>query len=107
MHSLLNILADSQLKAKGLTRGREGTDQERAMILSGMRRQLSMSAAKAYSACLLDRVARLGEEYRQAARRREWQKREVEKMEEERKAYWHAYVRGITARQGQFVNHVL
>ena len=66
MHSLLNILADSQLKAKGLTRGREGTDQERAMILSGMRRQLSMSAAKAYSACLLDRLARLGEEYRQA-----------------------------------------
>ena len=29
---------------------------------------------------------------------------EVEKMEEERKAYWHAFVRGITARRGQFLH---
>ena len=101
MQSLLNILADSHLKAKGLARGREG-----AVILSGMRRQLSMSAAKTFSTCLFDRVARLEVEYRQAARRRAWQKREVEKMEEERKAYWHAYVRGITARKGQFLNLV-
>ena len=104
LHSLLGILADAQLKAKGLARVREGSDHERSVILSGMRRQLSMTAAKAYSACLLDRVGRVGEEHRQAAKRRSWQKREVEKMEEERKAYWHAYVRGITARRGQFIN---
>ena len=65
-----------------------------------MRRQLSMTANRAYSAYLLTRV---GERHREAARRRSWQKREVEKMEEERKAYWHAYVRGITARKGQFI----
>ena len=49
-------------------------------------------------------VSRVGEEHREAARRRSWQKREVDKMEEERKAYWHAYVRGITARRGQFIS---
>ena len=70
LHSLLGILADSQLKAKGLARGREGSEQERSVILAGMRRQLSMTAAKAYSACLLDRVGRVGEEHRMAARRR-------------------------------------
>ena len=102
VHSLLDILADSQLKAKGLAQGREGSDQERAIILSGMRRQVSLVAAKAYSACLLDRVARVGEEHRHAAKRRSWQKREVENMEAERKAYYNAYVRGSAARRGQF-----
>ena len=63
-----------------------------------------MAASKAYSACLLDRVAGVGEEHRQAAERRSWHKMEVEKMEEERKAYWHAFVRGITARRGQFLH---
>ena len=104
LHSLLGILADSQLKAKGLARKKERSDQERSVILAGMRRQLSMAASKAYSACLLDRVARVGEEHRQAAERRSWHKMEVEKMEEERKAYWHAFVRGITARRGQFLH---
>ena len=60
VHSLLDVLADTKVKAMGLARGREGTDQERAAILSGFRRQLSMTAAKAYSACLLDRVNRMG-----------------------------------------------
>ena len=70
--SLLGILADSQLKAKGLARKKERSDQERSVILAGMRKQLSMAASKAYSACLLGRVARVGEEHRQAAERRSW-----------------------------------
>ena len=86
LHALLGTLADSQLRAKGLARGRkEGTDQEMSIILAGLRRALSMAAAKANSACLLDRVSRVGEEHRQAARRRAWVKRE-----EERKAFWHS-----------------
>ena len=74
-------MADSQIKAKGLARGREGSEQERAIILAGVRRQLSMASAKAYSACLLDRVARVGEEHRLAAKRRAWLKREEERAE--------------------------
>ena len=90
-----------KLKAKGLARGREGSSQERAAILAGMRRQLSMAAARAYSVFLLDRVSRVGEGHRQAARRRAWVKREEERMEEERKAYWHASVSKIGKQLGQ------
>ena len=94
LHALLDTLADSKLRAMGLARGREGTEQERAIILAGLRRKLSMAAAKANSACLLDRVSRVGEEHRQAAKRRAWAKSEEERLQEERRAYWHAYVRG-------------
>ena len=60
LHALLETLADSQLRFRGLARGREGTNQERSIILAGLRRSLSMCAAKAYSSCLIDRVARVG-----------------------------------------------
>ena len=101
VHALLDILADSKMKARGLARGREGSNQERAEILAGMRRQLSMTAARAYSACLLDRVSRVGEGHRMAAKRRAWVKREEERMEEERRAYWNASVRKIGRLSGQ------
>ena len=71
LHALLGTLADSQLRAKGLARGREGTDQERSIILAGLRRALSMAAAKANSACILERVSRAGEEHRQAGSQEE------------------------------------
>jgi hypothetical protein len=70
--------------------------KERSIILAGLRRALSMAAAKAYSTCLLDRVSRVGEEHRQAARRRAWVKRE-----EERRAFWHANVRVRGLNRGQ------
>ena len=84
-------------------RSRLRTDQERSIILAGLRRALSMAAAKAYSSCLLDRVARVGEEHRQAAKRRAWVKREEERMQEERRAYWHANVRTRGVLRGQLV----
>ena len=90
------------MKVRGLARGREGSNQERAEILAGMRRQLRMTAARAYSACLLDRVSRVGEGHRMAAKRRAWVKREEERMEHERRAYWHAYVRSWGKARGQF-----
>ena len=104
LHALLADLADSQLKAKGLARGREGSEQERAIILAGLRRQLSMTSAKAYSSCLLDRLARVGEEHQLAAKRRAWLKSEEERLENERKAYWHAHVRGRGLTRGKFRN---
>ena len=108
LHALLGTLADSQLRAKGLARGREGTDQERSIILAGLRRALSMAAAKANSACLLDRVSRVGEEHRQAARRRAWVKREEERIQEERiqeerRAFWHANIRARGLHRGQLI----
>jgi hypothetical protein len=69
-----------------------------------IRRQLSMAAAKAYSACLLHSITRVGEKNKQVAKRRSWQNREVKKMEEEWKTYCYAFVGGITARRGHFVH---
>ena len=70
IHALLDVLTDSQLRARGLARGREGSNHERSTILAGLRRRLSMVPAKAYSACLMDRVSSVGEGHRQAAKRR-------------------------------------
>jgi hypothetical protein len=67
------------------SRGREGSNHERSTILAGLRRRLSMVTAKAYSACLMDRVSRVGEGHMQAAKRRAWVKREGERMEDERR----------------------
>ena len=94
LHALLETLADSKIRAMGLARGREGTENERATVMAGLRRKLSMTAAKANSACLLDRIDRIGEDHRQAAKRRAWAKLEEDRVQDERKAYWHAYVRG-------------
>ena len=104
LHTLLDTLADSQLRAKGLARGREGSEQERSIILAGLRRELSMAGAKANSACLLDRAARIGEGHRQAAKRRAWAKREEERMQEERRAFWHANVRGRGSGMRDWIN---
>ena len=101
LHALLETLADSQLRDQCLARGREGSEHERSVILSGFRSELSMAAAKAYSACLMDRVARVGEHHRQAAKRRAWFKRIQEREEDERRAYWHAHVRARGITRGQ------
>ena len=84
-------------------RSLEGSEQERSIMIAGLRRELSLAAAKANSASLLDRVARIGEANRQAAKRRAWAKREEEKEQEERRAYWHAYVRGLGRRRGDII----
>ena len=46
-------------ESKGLANCREGSVQERAIILSGIRRQLSLVAARAYSACHLHRLVKV------------------------------------------------
>ena len=107
LHALLEVLADSKLKMKGLARGREGSEWERSSIMTDLRRELSLAGAKAYSACLLGRVARVGEEHRQAARRRAWVKREDERREDESRAHWVANVQrmGFFRGRGNFVTN--
>ena len=48
LHHLLECLADSKLKARGLARGREGDEWERSLILH----EFSLAAPKAVPACL-------------------------------------------------------
>jgi hypothetical protein len=105
LHALLETLADCKLRARGLARGREGTERERSNILTDLRRELSTVSAKAVSSCLLGRVARVGEGHRLAAKRREWVRRDDERREEARKAHWAANVRerGVFRGRGQFI----
>ena len=105
LHSLLETIADSKLRARGLARGREGTEQERSIILLNLRRELSMAGARANSACLLGRVARIGEGHRLAARRRAWVMRDNELREESGRAHWIANIRGrgILRGGGEFI----
>ena len=63
----------------GLARGREGTERERSIFLSQLRRELSTVGAKAQSKCLHGRVARVGEGHRAAAKRRAWVREEGER----------------------------
>jgi hypothetical protein len=104
LHHLLECLADSKLRARGLARGREGDEWERSVILNEFRRELSLVAAKAVSACLLGKVSKLGEGHRQAAKRRAWAKYENERREAAMRAHWAANVlgRGVH-RSGRFV----
>ena len=101
--SLLDIFADAKADSLGLAQGRETTERERSSILSGYRRTLSLAGAKATSACLLSRIAKVGPEHRGAARRRAWQRVEQERMEEDRAAHWRAYCRGRREVRGEFV----
>ena len=104
LHTLLNILADTKVKKNGLARGIIGTDEEKAIHLSQFRRKLSLVAAKAQSACLIGKLAKVGVEFRQAAKRREWVRREEERLKEERRSFWQANVCELgLARRGQFV----
>ena len=87
LHNLLDVLADHKVAALGLARGREATENELAQMLSGYRRTLSTTAARANSGCLLGRLAKVGE-----AHRRAWAPREEERLHEERRAHWRAHV---------------
>ena len=104
-HSLLNLILDFKLCARGLARGMEGSEQERSIILLNLRRELSTAGAKAQSACILGRVARLGEGHRQAAKIRVWVRREEEMREEASRAHWLANIRGrgIIMGGGEFI----
>ena len=69
--SLYQWLADAKLQALGLARGREGSEHERSLIIMHLRRELSLGTA-----CLLGKLAKMGEGHRLAAKRRAWTKRE-------------------------------
>ena len=76
----------------GLARGSKRSEWERSTFLSDFRRELSLAGAKAYSFCLLGRVARVGEEYSNTANRRAWVRTEDERREEDSQAHWLANV---------------
>ena len=76
--------------------------------MSDFRREFSLAGSKSYSSCLLGRVARVGEEHRNAARRRAWVFREDERREEASRVHWLANVRrmGVFRGRGNFVTNI-
>ena len=84
-----------------MARGRKGTEQERSVILMNLRRELSTAGARSQSACLLGRVARMGEGHRLAAKRRQWVMREDELRQETNRAHWLANIRGRGIIRGE------
>ena len=56
IHDLLDCLADSKLRERGLARGRNGDEWERSIILQDFRREFILVAAKAVSSCMLGKV---------------------------------------------------
>ncbi len=104
LHSLVQTLGESRLRAQGLAQGREGSDAELGVIIGQIRRTLSTTAVRAQALCLLSRLSHMGDGARMAAKRRGWARREDERMRAERRAQWVVNVmgRGII-RRGQFL----
>ena len=63
---------------------------------------LSVTAARASFGCLIGWLARFGPAFRAATKRREWLRREGERIEEERDTHWRANVVAQGVMIGQF-----
>ena len=104
LHGLVQLLAESKVKAMGLSRGREGTEAELGMLVGQIRRMLSTVNVRAQAQCLLTRMNSIGEGVSQAAKRRKWAAIEEEKMRKERLIQWESRVRGRNiVRRGEFM----
>jgi len=61
VHELVKILADTRLRRQGAARGREGSQQELAILTGQIQRLLSMAVVGANATCLLSRINQVGE----------------------------------------------
>ena len=94
MHSLIKIMAESSVAAKGRARGWEGGDGELGLVLGQIRRRLSCSFVRAQALCLLARLGQLGPGARVAAERRKEARRAETTRRRDNQAHWLAHVRG-------------
>ena len=103
MHQLVQTLAESRLKYQGLQRGRPGSEQELGILVSQVRRRLSMVAVKAQVECLLSKLLQVGPGNKQLARSRVWAVKEDERMARERGSQWLRRIEGVhTLTRGFF-----
>ena len=104
LHELIQLLAESRVRAMGLRRGREASDEELGIIMGQIRRSLSTTSIRAQAQCLLARLNCIGHGFHQAAKRRNWAAAEEEIMRKERLAQWVGRDRGQSiVRRGQFL----
>ena len=103
VHSLVEVLAQSRLKFQVLQEGRPngGSEQELAVIVSQIRRLLSVTAVKAQVGCLLGRLHQVGPGNKQLAKKREWALLQDNRMKRERHSQWIRKIEGVnTLRKG-------
>ena len=94
LHRLVDSLASAREKYVSQTSGYAISSRERSQIVSQIRRRLSTAFVKANSACTINRVANIGPNSKLAAKRREWVMLEDQRMKQERRSNWNAFVRG-------------
>ena len=94
LHSLIKILGESMVAAKGRARGWEGGEGELGQEMGQLRRRLSCSFLRAQALCLLGRLGQIGPGARAAADRREEAKRKEAAKRREAQAHWQAHIRG-------------
>ena len=103
VHMLLEQMADSRVNLVSRREGKQMSDQERAVVVGQLRRQLSTASIRAASLCLLDRVHQCGEGAALAAKRRQFNLVLEERMRGERELQWLTKQRGgQTVQKGQF-----
>ena len=94
LHTLVKIIGESSVAARGRARGWEGGEGELGLVLGQTRRRLSCSFVRAQALCLLARLGQLGPGARMAADRRKEAKRVETSRRREAQAHWLAHVRG-------------
>ena len=103
VHKLVKVLADTRLKRQGAARGREGSQQELAIITGQIRRLLSMAVVRANATCLLSRINQVGEGAALASKRREISRIQEDRMRLDRQAQWLCKIRRrAIVRRGKF-----
>ena len=103
VHQLVQTLAESRFKFQGFQRDRPGSDQELGMIVSQVRRRLSLAVIKAQVDCLLSKLHQVGPGNQQLAKSRVLAVREDDRMTRERSSQWIRIVEGVrTLTRGFF-----
>ena len=101
VHHLIQVLAESRLDFQGMQKGKPGSGAELGVLVSQIRRRLSLASIKAQVDCLLSKIHQVGPGNQQMAKRREWALREDERMSRERSAQWLRKIEGVhTLRKG-------
>ena len=106
LHGLIQAMAESRVASQDLMSRqavlKSGGDL--GVVVGQLRRWLSVAAVRANYTCLLSRLSLMGPEAKQAANRRQWQKREERLMRREKEAQWNRKTRGHgIMRRGEFI----
>ena len=105
-HDLLEKFAQSRVKHQSLLRGKVVSHEEKASIITYLRRQLSICVVRANVECLFARLQQVGAGHgaAQAAKRRAWSQSQEERGRRERAAHWLAQTKGHRSlKRGHFM----